>query len=80
VLPIFLRIGFIVLILGLKRLLEWEGSLLYGRFAYVETTKFLMIEIVLSYRSSIGVAVWFVCGHIFKEWRTETCLWRFVYS
>jgi hypothetical protein len=44
-----------ILILGLERLLGWERLPLYGRFGYIEMTKFLMIKICLSCRSSTGL-------------------------
>jgi hypothetical protein len=45
---IFLEIGFMVLISGLERLLGWDRLTLYGRYGYVEMTKFLIIQIILS--------------------------------
>jgi hypothetical protein len=73
-----LEIGFMLLIIGLERLLGWESLLLFGRYDYVEMTKCLMVKTLLSCRSFIGVLVRF--GRFFSEWRIETCLWRSVHS
>jgi hypothetical protein len=59
---IFLEIGFMVLISGLKCLLSWECLSLYGRFDYVEIIKFLRIKIIISCRSSTPIC--FVYGHL----------------
>jgi hypothetical protein len=45
-------------------LLRVERLLWYGRYGYVEMTKFLMTKIVLSYRLSTDVPVFSVCGHL----------------
>jgi hypothetical protein len=39
---------------GLSYLLGWECLLLFGRYDYVEMTRFSMIKILLSCRSSTG--------------------------
>jgi hypothetical protein len=57
-----------VLISGLERLQ------LYGRYGYVEITKFLMIRIILSCRLSTDVPVFSVCGHLYSEWRITISL------
>jgi hypothetical protein len=69
-----------VLILCLERLLGWKRLSLYGRFGCVEMTKFLTVKIIPSYRSSTGVLVCSVCGHLFSGWRIETYLWRCVHN
>jgi hypothetical protein len=45
------------LIIGLEHLLGWERLSLFGRYGYVEMIKYLMIKILLLYRSSTGVPV-----------------------
>jgi hypothetical protein len=80
VLPIFLGIGFMVLISGWERLLGWERWPLYGRYGYVGMTKFLMIKIVLSCRLSTDVPVFSIYGHLFSGWRIATCLRRYVHG
>jgi hypothetical protein len=45
--PIISKIGFMVLITGLKHLLGWERLLLFGRFGYVDMIKCLTIKIIL---------------------------------
>jgi hypothetical protein len=63
-----------VLISGLERLLGWERLPLYGRFGYIEMTKFLIIKIALSCRSSTDIKVCFIYGHLFSGWRITTYL------
>jgi hypothetical protein len=53
---------------------------LYGRFGYANMTKFLMIQIILSCRSSTGVQVCSVYGHLFSGWGIETYLQRSVHN
>jgi hypothetical protein len=69
-----------ILISALEQLLGWEHLLLYGRFDCVEMKKFLMINIILSCRSSTGVLVCFVCGHLFSRWRIGTYLEKSIHD
>jgi hypothetical protein len=66
--------GFMVLISDFERLLGWERLLLYGRYVYVEMTRFLMVGIFLYCRLSTDVQEFYVCGHLCSGWRTETFL------
>jgi hypothetical protein len=77
---IFSEIGFMVLILGLWRLLGWERLLLYDRYGCIEMTKFLIIKIILSCRLSTDVPVLSIYGHFFRGWRIATYLRRSVHS
>jgi hypothetical protein len=45
--PIFLEIGLMVLIIGLKSILGWERLSLSGRYGYVEMIKCLMTKLFL---------------------------------
>ena len=62
--------------IGLKYLLGWERLPLFGRFGYVEMTKFLMIPTLLLCRLSTDAPSCYVHGRLYSMWRTETCLRR----
>jgi hypothetical protein len=66
VLPIFLSIGLMGWIKGLKCLLGWQSLPLFGRFGYVEMMLFLMQKIALLYRSSTGAVLYSVHAHLFS--------------
>jgi hypothetical protein len=75
--PIFLGIGFTVLITGSERLLGWKPLQLYGRFDYV---KCLTIKILLCCRFYTGALVCSVYGCLYNGWSTATCLRRFIHG
>jgi hypothetical protein len=72
--PIYLGICCTILIIGLERLLGWERLPSSGQYGYIEMIKCLIINYLLRCRSSTGVPVHFVYGHLFSGWSTETYL------
>src|SRR4051812_10142253 len=63
-------------IIGLKHLSGWGRSPLFGRFGYVEMTRFLIIKAHLFCRLSTGARLCSVYGRLFSVWRTKTYLRR----
>jgi hypothetical protein len=57
VLPISLKIGFVVLIIGLERLLGWERLPLFGRYEDVEMINCFVLKFLLLCRSSTDVRI-----------------------
>jgi hypothetical protein len=68
------------LIIGLKSILGWERLLLFDSYGYVKMIKCLMTKIILFCRLFIGISILFVYGRLFRGWRIETYLWRFMHD
>jgi hypothetical protein len=65
-----------VWIIDLKYLLGLKRLQLIGRYGYVEMTRYLMIQILLLSRLSIGARLYSVHGHVYNVCGIMTCLRR----
>jgi hypothetical protein len=68
------------LTIGSKSILGWERLPLFGRYGYVEVIKYSTTKALPFCKLYTGVSVLSVHGHLYRGWRIETYIRRFVYG
>jgi hypothetical protein len=78
--PIFLRIGFMILIIDLECILGSERLPQFGCYGYIEMIKFSLIKTILGCMLFTSLPILSVYGRLYNTWRIEIYLWKSIHG